>query len=91
MDTERKRKTMYKESIISKKFQVVVPRVIRQSLGLTAGDRVKCYLKDDEIIIKKAESVEDLREEIATFGKKNVKPIENVSQYYRVQRFKDGL
>jgi len=40
---------------VSHKFQVVIPKEVRELLGISKGDTLQVYKKDNEIIMKKAE------------------------------------
>ncbi len=40
---------------VSHKFQVVIPKEVRELLGISKGDTLQVYEKDREIIMKKAE------------------------------------
>lgn len=40
---------------VSHKFQVVIPKEVRELLGISKGDTLQVYEKDHEIIMKKAE------------------------------------
>ena len=51
---------------VSHKFQVVIPKEIRELLGISKGDILQVYEKDNEIVMKKAEykkplSLKDLK------------------------------
>ncbi len=41
---------------VSHKFQVVIPKEIREILGISKGDTLQVYEKDNEIVMKKAEA-----------------------------------
>ncbi len=45
---------------VSHKFQVVIPKDIRELLGISKGDILQVYEKDDEIVMKKVESKKPL-------------------------------
>jgi AbrB family looped-hinge helix DNA binding protein len=46
---------------VSPKFQVVIPRRIRESLGLQPGQKIKVILYDDRIEMIPLRPVQDLR------------------------------
>jgi len=39
---------------VSSKFQVTIPKEVRERLGLKEGDYVAFIIRDDEVVIKKA-------------------------------------
>ncbi len=45
---------------VSHKFQVVIPKEIRESLGISKGDNLEVYGKDHEIIMKKSKAKKPL-------------------------------
>ena len=45
---------------VSHKFQVVIPKNIRELLGISKGDMLQVYEKDDEIVMKKIKHTEPL-------------------------------
>ena len=45
---------------VSHKFQVVIPKEIRELLGISKGDILQVYGKDNEIVMKKAEDKKPL-------------------------------
>jgi len=38
---------------VSTKYQVVIPKEVREKLGIKIGDKIAWYLRENEIIIKK--------------------------------------
>ena len=40
---------------VSEKGQITIPKEVRDRLGISKGDKIIVYLKDDEIILKKPE------------------------------------
>jgi len=65
---------------IGPKGQVVIPKEIREKLGLRSGVEVIVELRGKEVVIRKAEPYEDSRDFIKyyvmTFAKKLDKPID---------------
>lgn len=49
---------------IQKKGQIVIPKAIREMLGLREGSEVMINLRGEEIIIKKKETIEDFFNEM---------------------------
>ena len=45
---------------VSHKFQVVIPKAVRDALGITKGDTLQVYQKNHELIMKKTEAKETL-------------------------------
>ncbi len=45
---------------VSHKFQVVIPKNIRELLGISKGDMLQVSEKDDEIVMKKIKHTEPL-------------------------------
>jgi AbrB family looped-hinge helix DNA binding protein len=45
---------------VSHKFQVVIPKDIREPLGISKGDTMQVYKKDHEIVMKKIEAKKPL-------------------------------
>ncbi|HEY2548677.1 MAG TPA: AbrB/MazE/SpoVT family DNA-binding domain-containing protein [Candidatus Acidoferrum sp.] len=46
---------------VSPKFQVVIPKKIRESLKLTAGQELNIYVLDGTIRLQTPRSIQDLR------------------------------
>ena len=40
---------------VSEKGQITIPKEVRDRLGISKGDKIIVYMKDDEIILKKPE------------------------------------
>ncbi len=40
---------------VSHKFQVVIPKEVRELLGITKGDTLEVYGKNNELVMKKSE------------------------------------
>jgi AbrB family looped-hinge helix DNA binding protein len=51
---------------VSAKSQVVIPKSVRQRLGLKQGDRLRFRVSDDHVMIEKVREVED--DPFATFS-----------------------
>ncbi|MDR0887094.1 MAG: AbrB/MazE/SpoVT family DNA-binding domain-containing protein [Candidatus Nomurabacteria bacterium] len=81
---------MYQESILSSKYQVVIPGKIRAMLNLRSGDRVRYHLENNKIVIEKAETIDDLRREISSYLNPDVKPIKNVKEYYTQAKLEEA-
>jgi AbrB family looped-hinge helix DNA binding protein len=47
-------------SKVSSKGQIVIPRMIREMIGIVEGDRVLVYAKGNIIILRKAKEDEDV-------------------------------
>ena len=58
---------------VSSKGQVVIPKEIRERLGILPGEKIIVMTRDEEIVLKKARrlSLEDLSEKIAGAAEKN--------------------
>jgi bifunctional DNA-binding transcriptional regulator/antitoxin component of YhaV-PrlF toxin-antitoxin module len=84
--------TMIKESVLSSKNQISIPRDIRKAKGLKAGDRIQ-YLFDEktkQLVIEKADDIDSLRLQIKQFIEPGVEPVRDVSAYYRLNKFGAG-
>lgn len=51
---------------VSHKFQVVIPKEVRESLGISQGDKLEVYEKNHELVMKKSKikkplSLKDLK------------------------------
>ena len=57
---------------VSSKGQVVIPKIIRERLGILPGEKVIVMTRDEEIILKKARklSLEELSEKIGNITKR---------------------
>ncbi len=71
---------------VSHKFQVVIPKDIREPLGISKGDTLQIYKKDIEIVMEKIEtrmplSLKDLKE----LGKEIWKDV-NAEKYIKKER-----
>ena len=80
-----------KETItVTRKGQTTLPVVWRRRLGLgrMCGIlRIRYYEPRDELIISKPTRATKLAERISRYIKKDIQPVENVSDYY--QRYRD--
>ncbi|HEY9204806.1 MAG TPA: AbrB/MazE/SpoVT family DNA-binding domain-containing protein [Candidatus Methanoperedens sp.] len=71
---------------VSHKFQVVIPKDIRELLGISKGDILQVYEKDDEIVMKKIKSKEPLSlKDLKGLGKEMWKDVD-VEEYIRKER-----
>ncbi len=71
---------------VSHKFQVVIPKNIRELLGISKGDILQVYEKDDEIVMKKIKSTEPLSlKDLKGLGKEIWKDID-FEEYIRKER-----
>lgn len=71
---------------VSHKFQVVIPKNIRELLGISKGDILQVYEKDDEIVMKKVKSTEPLSlKDLKGLGKEIWKDV-GVEEYIRKER-----
>ena len=46
---------------VSPKFQVVIPKKLRQELQLKPGETLQIYLLEDSIYLRRPNSIKDLR------------------------------
>ncbi len=71
---------------VSHKFQVVIPKNIRELLGISKGDTLQVYEKDDEIVMKKVKSTEPLSlKDLKGLGKEIWKNVD-VEEYIKKER-----
>lgn len=71
---------------VSHKFQVVIPKDIRELLGISKGDVLQVYEKDDEIVMKKTENKTRLSlKDLKGLGKEIWKDID-VEDYIKKER-----
>lgn len=71
---------------VSHKFQVVIPKNIRELLRISKGDILQVYEKDDEIVMKKVKSTEPLSlKDLKGLGKEIWKDVD-VEEYIRKER-----
>jgi len=71
---------------VSHKFQVVIPKDIRELLGISKGDVLQVYEKDDEIVMKKTENKTRLSlKDLKGLGKEIWKDID-VEDYIKEER-----
>jgi AbrB family looped-hinge helix DNA binding protein len=71
---------------VSHKFQVVIPKDIREFLGISKGDTLQVYKKNHEIVMKKAEIKKPLSlKNLKGLGKEIWKDID-VEEYIRKER-----
>jgi AbrB family looped-hinge helix DNA binding protein len=73
-------------SKVSHKFQIVIPKEVRELIGISKGDTLQVYEKDHEIIMKKAElkkpsSIKDLK----GLGKEIWKGVD-IEEYIKTER-----
>jgi len=40
------------ETVVTRKFQITIPKVIREKLKIKVGDRLLISIQDDKIILK---------------------------------------
>ncbi|MCZ7356182.1 MAG: AbrB/MazE/SpoVT family DNA-binding domain-containing protein [Candidatus Methanoperedens sp.] len=71
---------------VSHKFQVVIPKSIRELLRISKGDLLQVYEKDDEIVMKKVETREPLSlKNLKGLGKEIWKDVD-VEEYIKKER-----
>ena len=71
---------------VSHKFQVVIPKDIRELLGISKGDVLQVYEKDNEIVMKKTENKTRLSlKDLKGLGKEIWKDID-VEDYIKKER-----
>lgn len=71
---------------VSHKFQVVIPKDIRELLGISKGDILQVYEKDDEIVMKKVEAEKQLSlKNLKGLGREIWKNID-VEEYIKEER-----
>ncbi|MFZ3383697.1 MAG: AbrB/MazE/SpoVT family DNA-binding domain-containing protein [Candidatus Methanoperedens sp.] len=71
---------------VSHKFHVVIPKDIRELLGISKGDVLQVYEKDDEIVMKKTENKTRLSlKDLKGLGKEIWKDID-VEDYIKNER-----
>ncbi|VVB53418.1 Antidote-toxin recognition MazE, bacterial antitoxin [uncultured archaeon] len=71
---------------VSHKFQVVIPKDIRELLGISKGDILQVYEKDDEIVMKKTGNKTRLSlKDLKGLGKEIWKDID-VEDYIKKER-----
>jgi len=52
---------MHETVTLSPKFQVVIPKKIRESMGLKPGEELQIYVFDDKISIRRPKPISELR------------------------------
>lgn len=79
------------ETIVDKFGRVVIPKRVRNHLGLEPGSILEVEEHDDEVILKvvRTESPIKVEEGIAVFTGKAVGNLESALQTYRDERLKD--
>ncbi len=71
---------------VSHKFQVVIPKEVRESLGISQGDKLEVYAKNHEIIMKKTKIEKPLSlRDLKGLGKEIWKGID-VEEYIKKER-----
>lgn len=71
---------------VSHKFQVVIPKDIRDLLGISKGDTLAVYRKDNEIVMKKIEAKKPLSlKNLKGLGKEIWEDID-VEEYIKKER-----
>jgi len=71
---------------VSHKFQVVIPKDIRELLGISKGDTLQVYKKNHEIIMKKADVKKPLSlKNLKGLGKEIWKDVD-VEEYIKKER-----
>ncbi len=71
---------------VSHKFQVVIPKDIREFLGISKGDTLQVYKKNHEIIMKKADVKKHLSlKNLKGLGKEIWRDID-VEEYIKKER-----
>lgn len=65
---------------ITSKGQITIPKVIRDALGVSGGDKILFEKKDGEVIIKKAQkgSIVSLLDEAKPLGKEASRAIRSI-------------
>lgn len=71
---------------VSYKFQVVIPKEVRESLGISRGDKLEVYGKNHEIIMKKLKVKKPLTlRDLKGLGKEIWKDID-IEDYIKKER-----
>ncbi len=71
---------------VSHKFQVVIPKDIREPLGISKGDILQVYKRDHEIIMKKVEASKPLSlKNLKGLGKEIWKDVD-IEDYIKKER-----
>ncbi len=80
--------TMSASSKLTSKYQVTLPSYVRENLGLKPSDKVTFIIKNDEVIIKKIRSLDEIMGSIK--GRKSVDEIDihEVAEDYVVDMYK---
>ncbi len=71
---------------VSHKFQVVIPKEVRESLGISQGDKLEVYGKNHEVIMKKSKVKKPLTlKNLKGLGKEIWKEVD-IEDYIKKQR-----
>ncbi len=71
---------------VSHKFQVVIPKDVREILGISKGDTLQVYERDNEIVMKKLEIKKPLSlKNLKGLGKEIWRDID-VEEYIKKER-----
>jgi len=63
-------------SVIEGKGRILIPKSIREELGLHGGEKMRVDREDDEIIIKPIKDVSDLQELKGCIKKSSIDPLD---------------
>jgi len=70
---------------VSHKFQVVIPKGVREILGISKGDTLQVYQRDHEIVMKKVEAKPISLKNLKGLGKEIWQDID-IEEYIKKER-----
>ena len=63
---------------ITSKFQVTIPKEVREKLGISSNDRVKFTTKDNQLVVERVPSMQEVANALAADLKsRGIKPATN--------------
>jgi AbrB family looped-hinge helix DNA binding protein len=63
---------------ITSKFQVTIPKEAREKLGISSSDRVKFVTKDNQLVIERVQSMQEVADALANdLKQRGIKPATN--------------
>jgi AbrB family looped-hinge helix DNA binding protein len=77
---------MENTATLSSKYQITIPSAVRKLVGLRAGDRLVYGVRNNEIYLKKSQSIDEVSDRINSYIKPGIPLLENASEFYQTRR-----
>jgi AbrB family looped-hinge helix DNA binding protein len=61
------------EVVVSPKYQIVIPKEVREAVGVKKGDKVQVFAKDGMVTIVPEKSIRELRGILRGMSRENIR------------------